>query len=350
VEIVEKPKNKKEEQELKKKTLLMAILSIVLTSVMLFSAIPIKIMPVSAQCPDLLAEAETYASAGNPDHDFTQAYNWAYNRSGDSWNWGTSKGAIIAESSVYVWRDAQGNVWGPYPQNWNGWREIGIYASVIYLPPLTHPNLNAYSVGRYYSDGSPLYLDCRRGGSIAFGGRSNMHFIGGIMVQDDTGIIYDVAIECWSNATVPSFTIIENVGTWPNPWNVTNFTGPSGKGFIYATMDPFEYPVSVTGCANATWYLNVTISQPSIGGSSQVIDAAEITSSEEEDSFEATFKIAPVGGIAEFPQIEEPGTVTPDLSDHNYGALAGIIVGAIVGTIMLISAVWYIRRRRTKAI
>jgi len=57
-----------------------------------------------------------------------------------------------------------------------------------------------------------------------------------------------------------------------------------------------------------------------------------------------------VGGIVEFPQIEEPGAVTPDLSDHNYGALAGIIVGAIVGTITLISAVWYVRRRRTKAI
>lgn len=58
----------------------------------------------------------------------------------------------------------------------------------------------------------------------------------------------------------------------------------------------------------------------------------------------------PVGGIAEFPQIEEPGTAIPDLSDHNYGALARIIVGAIVGTIILISAVWYVRRRRTKAI
>jgi hypothetical protein len=57
-----------------------------------------------------------------------------------------------------------------------------------------------------------------------------------------------------------------------------------------------------------------------------------------------------VGGVVEFPQIEEPGAAIPDLSDHNYGALAGIIVGAIVGVIMLISAVWYIRRRRTKAI
>jgi len=57
-----------------------------------------------------------------------------------------------------------------------------------------------------------------------------------------------------------------------------------------------------------------------------------------------------VGGIVELPGVEEPGAAIPDLSDHNYGALAGIIVGAIVGVIMLISAVWYIRRRRTKAI
>lgn len=57
-----------------------------------------------------------------------------------------------------------------------------------------------------------------------------------------------------------------------------------------------------------------------------------------------------VGGIVEFPQLEEPEAVTPDLSDHNYGALAGIIVGAIVGTIALIGAAWYVRRRRTKAI
>jgi len=60
--------------------------------------------------------------------------------------------------------------------------------------------------------------------------------------------------------------------------------------------------------------------------------------------------VKPVGGIVEFPQIEEPGTAIPDLSDHNYSALARIIVGAIVGTITLISAVWYVRRRRTKAI
>jgi len=58
----------------------------------------------------------------------------------------------------------------------------------------------------------------------------------------------------------------------------------------------------------------------------------------------------PVGGIVELPGIEEPGAVTPDSSGHNYGALAGIIVGATVGVIMLISAAWYIRRRRTKAI
>jgi len=57
-----------------------------------------------------------------------------------------------------------------------------------------------------------------------------------------------------------------------------------------------------------------------------------------------------VGGIVELPQLEEPGTVTPNLSDHNYDALAGIIVGAVVGVIALISAVWYMRRRRTKAI
>ena len=59
---------------------------------------------------------------------------------------------------------------------------------------------------------------------------------------------------------------------------------------------------------------------------------------------------AAVGGIVEFPDIEEPGAVTPDSSGHNYGALAGIIVGATVGVIMLISAAWYVRRRRTKAI
>jgi hypothetical protein len=57
-----------------------------------------------------------------------------------------------------------------------------------------------------------------------------------------------------------------------------------------------------------------------------------------------------VGGVIELPMVEEPGAVTPDSSGHNYGASAGIIVGAIVGTIALISAAWYVRRRRTKAI
>jgi len=65
---------------------------------------------------------------------------------------------------------------------------------------------------------------------------------------------------------------------------------------------------------------------------------------------EITVREPGVGGIVELPGVEEPGAVTPDSSGHNYGALAGIIVGATVGTIMLISAAWYIRRRRTKAI
>lgn len=56
-----------------------------------------------------------------------------------------------------------------------------------------------------------------------------------------------------------------------------------------------------------------------------------------------------VGGIVETPQIEEPRTVTPDLLGHNYGALAGTIAGAIAGGTALISVLWYIRKRRTKA-
>lgn len=56
-----------------------------------------------------------------------------------------------------------------------------------------------------------------------------------------------------------------------------------------------------------------------------------------------------VGGIVEFPQLGEPGAATPDLSGHNYGAAAGIIAGAVAGVIALTGAVWYIRRRRTKA-
>jgi len=56
-----------------------------------------------------------------------------------------------------------------------------------------------------------------------------------------------------------------------------------------------------------------------------------------------------VGGIVETPQIEEPGTAIPDSLEHNYGASAGIIAGAIAGVTALISAAWYIRRRRTKA-
>jgi len=55
-----------------------------------------------------------------------------------------------------------------------------------------------------------------------------------------------------------------------------------------------------------------------------------------------------VGGIVEFPQLEKPGVVTTELSEHNYGAAAGII-GAVAGVIALTGAVWYVRRRRTKA-
>jgi len=56
------------------------------------------------------------------------------------------------------------------------------------------------------------------------------------------------------------------------------------------------------------------------------------------------------GGIIQLPDVEEPGVAIPDLSGHNHGTPAGIIAGAIAGATALISAAWYIRRRRTKAI
>ncbi|MCJ7669770.1 MAG: hypothetical protein MUO61_04545 [Dehalococcoidia bacterium] len=56
------------------------------------------------------------------------------------------------------------------------------------------------------------------------------------------------------------------------------------------------------------------------------------------------------GGIIQLPDIEEGGAAIPDLSGHNHGTPAGIIAGAIAGATALISAAWYIRRRRTKAI
>lgn len=57
-----------------------------------------------------------------------------------------------------------------------------------------------------------------------------------------------------------------------------------------------------------------------------------------------------VGGIIEFPQLEEPETAIPNSSGHNRDASASITAGAIAGAAVLIGAAWYIRRRRTKAI
>lgn len=61
------------------------------------------------------------------------------------------------------------------------------------------------------------------------------------------------------------------------------------------------------------------------------------------------FATAAVGGVVEVPGMGEPGAATPDLWEHDYGASAGIVAGAIAGVIALTGAVWYIRRRRTKA-
>jgi len=68
---------------------------------------------------------------------------------------------------------------------------------------------------------------------------------------------------------------------------------------------------------------------------------------EESLSYEGWIHIlaSSVGGILEFPQMEEGGSATPELAEHNYGATAGIIAGVIA----LTGAVWYVRRRRTKA-
>jgi hypothetical protein len=58
--------------------------------------------------------------------------------------------------------------------------------------------------------------------------------------------------------------------------------------------------------------------------------------------------VSGVGGIVEFPQIEEPGTAipAPDSSGNNDALWPAIVAGAVIG---IIGTAWYIRRRRTKA-
>jgi len=70
------------------------------------------------------------------------------------------------------------------------------------------------------------------------------------------------------------------------------------------------------------------------------------------DPFEVRFAETPqdgVGGIGEFPQIHERGSFAPDLSGEDHGLSASIIAGVIGGVTVLVSAAWYIRRRRRKA-
>jgi hypothetical protein len=138
----------------------------------------------------------------------------------------------------------------------------------------------------------------------------------------------------------------------------TDYLNVTGLAFN-ATMDWYEnltqiiFPSPYPDFALApgeSWSTNVTTLGTLDGG--HIYFRYSITGwgnlSDEWVDFPVTIPV--VGGIVEFPQMEQPGAVTPDSSGHNYGALAGIIIGAIVGVIMLISAVWYIRRRRTKAI
>jgi len=123
--------------------------------------------------------------------------------------------------------------------------------------------------------------------------------------------------------------------------SLNNVTIPLPSGNLTGEL---QLPVSWTSIYTGTNYLEIfPLDEPS---GPMVLNNLELSSG----PINEIEKQSAVGGIVETPQIEEPGAVTPDSSGYNYGALAGIIVGAIVGTITLISAAWYIRRRRTKAI
>jgi len=67
---------------------------------------------------------------------------------------------------------------------------------------------------------------------------------------------------------------------------------------------------------------------------------------ESSSSYEEWIHINAPGGVG--GTVEVPGVVTPDLSEHDYGASAGIIAAAVAGAAALTGAAWYIRRRRTK--
>lgn len=342
---------------MKKKTFLIAILLIGLILVMLFSATPIGIIPVSAQCPELHLQVEAETRANN-DADaavgyFNPAVGYSHAACQSHWSYQTSglSLSLWATSNVYAWQDALGNVCGPFINNHD---VLGVGASMIYIPPPALPDLEADAECHYYSDGAPFDLRCPSESHILWitGDESRGYLIVtmGMMVEDDTGIIYDVAIEVGG---AQGIRVIENFGVWPQGgWQVNRYPEPNGsREMIIATLAPYRFLMPVAGCGYATFYIRMTYGHPLNGGGLSGIDAPKITSgeSEVEDRYEAIFNVPSVGGIITPPQIEEPGAATPDSSGHNFGAPAGIIAGAIAGVTALIGAVWYIRRRRTKA-
>jgi len=142
--------------------------------------------------------------------------------------------------------------------------------------------------------------------------------------------------------------------------DTTDYLNVTGLAFN-ATMDwyddlttislPSPYP-NFTLAPGESWCTNITTSGTLGGGHiyfTYSITGSGIISIELGDHPVSMPPPPPVGGIVELPGIEEPGATVPYSSGHNYGALAGIIAGATVGVTALISAAWYIRRRRTKA-
>jgi len=298
---------------LRKKSFLMVILSTVLISAMLFSATPIGIIPVSAQlpaqCPELhlQAEAETYA---NGDHHFAEGYydpvaGYTHAECSSHWSYqGYCLSLVLsAISDVYVYEDAQG-VWGPCQV---GLGRLSVGASMIYCPPPDFPSLEAYTEARYYSDGAPFLMNCPLSSHIFWITGGSVSCTGGMMVEDETGIIYDVAVKVGAHG----FRVIENVGTWPKPWQVESFPLGDGRMVIFATLAPYQFNVPVTGCARATFYLTLTYTRPLHESSLSGSDAAEITNGESkvEDRYEATFNVPSVGGI-QIP-VDKLGLLSP---------------------------------------
>ncbi len=289
---------------MKKKTLSVVMLLVV--SISWFSVVEVK----PAQASNLQAYADVYAWGGPGSTPIWRVIGpvSGFADTGIVASISSPPGSSSTVRGVVTVGVAGGNVrGGPGIQNAASWQQNSFWEII---------NSGNASVYVWFDPSGRFYVDINRtvityvrwtAGSGPFGGNLS------ITVEDQTGILYDVAFEWGYNGHDPYNNEIEKVGTWPSAWYKSY--NPLADPYLCVWSQPaFSLEFTPTGTARFTGWS---------GGS---------IASTEGDSLGMQYKITAVGGF--WVPVDKLDLLAP------YIGLASTIIAATAATAI------YVKRRK----